>query len=197
MYRSYRPLLDALARRGLSVADIEEAAKESERTGRSIRDVLVNDSVITEFEMAEALAESHGMGCVDLVGYPIDPVAAGKIPFSLVLRHRVLGIAITDNELVVATSDPDDVVALDDVRAATGMVIRPTVAVRSELRKVIERLKRNDSDLSAMATRRGPRTTPRGRSDVDRRRRTGGQVCELADRAGHSVPGIRPASGTL
>jgi type IV pilus assembly protein PilB len=100
------------------------------------------------------------MDCTDLAGYPIDPAAAAKIPLSLVLRHRVLGIAITDNELVVATSDPDDVVALDDVRAATGMVIRPTVVVRSELRKVIERLKRNDNDLNAVGT------SPRAEDDT-------------------------------
>ena len=53
--------------------------------------------------------------------------------------------------MVVAISDPDDVVALDDVRAATGMVIQPVVAARSELRKLIDRLKRQDSDLGAVA----------------------------------------------
>jgi len=68
----------------------------------------------------------------------------------MVLRHRVLGIAIRGNELVVAISDPDDVVALDDVRAATGMVIHPVVAARSELRKHIDRLKRQDSNLGAV-----------------------------------------------
>lgn len=156
MYQTYRPLLDALARRGLDVADIEEAAQESQRTGRSIRDVLINDSVVTEFGMAEALADAHGIGSVDLVGYPIDPVAMDKIPFAVVLRHRVLGIAIRDDELVVAISDPDDVVALDDLRSATGMVIRPVVAARSELRKLIERLKRQDSDLGAVGAATRP-----------------------------------------
>src|SRR5664279_1806640 len=39
---------------------------------------------------------------------------------------------------------------LDDVRAATGMVIHPIVAARSELRKLIDRLKRQDSDLGAV-----------------------------------------------
>ena len=80
MFQSYRPLLDALARRGGDAAEIEEAAQESERTGRSIRDVLVNDSVITEFEMAEALAESHGMGCTDLVGVPDRPSGGRQDP---------------------------------------------------------------------------------------------------------------------
>ncbi len=150
MYQAYRPLLDALERRGGDVGEIEQAAKESDRTGRSIRDVLINDSVVTEFELTEALAESHGLSSVDLVGYPIDAAAAAKIPLALVLRHRVVGIAINGDQLVVAISDPDDVVALDDIRAATGMVIHPMVAARSELRKVIDRIKRKDSDLNAV-----------------------------------------------
>jgi type IV pilus assembly protein PilB len=94
----------------------------------------------------------NGLNSVDLVGYPIDAAALAKIPLALTLRHRVLGIAINDDELVVAVSDPDDVVALDDVRAATGMKIRPVVAARSELRKIIDRLKREGSDLIDVAS---------------------------------------------
>ena len=150
MYQSYRPLLDALADRGADVAEIEEAALESGRSGRSIRDVLINDSIVTEFALAEALGDAHGINSVDLVGYPLDPAAVARIPLAMVLRHRVLGIAIRETELVVAISDPDDVVALDDVRAATGMVIVPVVAARSELRKLIDRLKRQESDLSTL-----------------------------------------------
>jgi type IV pilus assembly protein PilB len=150
MFQTYRPLLDALTSRGVDAASVEEAAQESERTGRSIRDVLINDSVVSEFELAEALADANGIGLVDLVGYPVDPLAAAKIPLSMVQRHRLVGISIAGNELVVAISDPDDVVALDDVRSATGMVIRPVVAARSELRKLIDRVKRNDSDLGAV-----------------------------------------------
>ena len=150
MYESFQPLLDALADLGADVAELEEAAVEVRRTGRSIREVLVNDSVITEFQLAEALGDAHGMGSVDLVGYPIDPAAVAKIPLPVIMRHRVLGIALDGAELVVAISDPDDVVALDDLGAATGMPIRPVVAARSELRKLIDRVKRQDSNLGAV-----------------------------------------------
>ncbi|MEO5833752.1 MAG: GspE/PulE family protein [Nakamurella sp.] len=152
MYESFRPLLDALAKRGADVADLEDAALESQRTGRSIRDVLVNDSIITEFKLAEALADAHGIGSVDLVGYPLDPAAVAKIPLAVIMRHRVLGIAMENGELVVALSDPDDVMALDDLRAATGMVIRPVIAARSELRKLIDRVKRQDSNLGSVTS---------------------------------------------
>ena len=121
MFQTYRPLLDALVKRGASEEEVQNAASEAERSGRSIRDVLINDSVVTEMELTEAYAEASGIGAVDLVDYPVDPAAIAKIPMSLVLRHRVLGIGLVDDELIVATSDPDDVLALDDIRAATGM----------------------------------------------------------------------------
>jgi type IV pilus assembly protein PilB len=151
MYTPYRPLLDALQARGADAVALEDAAEEAERSGRSIREVLINDLVVTEVELIEASADVNGLNSVDLVGYPIDAAALAKIPLSLILRHRVLGIAINEDELVVAVSDPDDVMALDDVRAATGMRIRPVVAARSELRKIIDRLKREGSDLTDVA----------------------------------------------
>jgi type IV pilus assembly protein PilB len=151
MYQMYRPLLDALARRGADAIALQSAADEAERTGRSIRDVLINDRVVTEVELTEASGDVYGISSVDLVGFPIDAAAAAAIPLPLVLRHRVLGIAITDDELIVAVSDPGDVVALDDIRAATSLVVRPVVVARSELRKVIDRLQREDNDLGDVA----------------------------------------------
>jgi type IV pilus assembly protein PilB len=102
-------------------------------------------------ELIEASADTHGINSVDLVGYPIDAAAVAKIPLALIVRHRVLGIGMSGDELVVAVSDPDDVVAMDDVRAATGMTVVPVVAARSELRRLIDRLKREESDLADIA----------------------------------------------
>lgn len=147
----YRPLIQALMDRGVDGEALRKATEEADRTGRSIRDVLINEHVVTEMQLTEASAEAQGFSGVDLIGYPIDADAMAKIPLSLVTRHRVLGIAINGNDLVVALSDPHDVVALDDVRSATGMHIIPVVAARTELRKLIDRLKREDSDLGDIA----------------------------------------------
>jgi type IV pilus assembly protein PilB len=147
----YRPLIQALMDRGVDAESLRRATEEADRSGRSIRDVLINEHVVTEMQLTEASAEAQGFSGVDLIGYPIEAEAMAKIPLSMVVRHRVLGIAINGNDLVVALSDPHDVVALDDVRSATGMHIIPVVAARTELRKLIDRLKREDSDLGDMA----------------------------------------------
>jgi type IV pilus assembly protein PilB len=147
MYQTFRPLIDALIRRGADPATMERAVAEAERTGRSLRGVLINDQVVTETELTEAAADAYGITSVDLVGYPIDPAAMAKIPLSLVLRHRVMGLSLTADEIVVGITDPGDVVALDDLRAATGLIVRPVVVARSELRKVIDRMQREQNDL--------------------------------------------------
>ena len=151
-YAAYRPLLDALQERGADAHALQEAADEADRSGRSVRDVLINDRIVTELELTEASATAYGLNSIDLVGYPLDPAAMNKVPLQLVIRHRVLGVGFSGSNLVVAISDPADVVALDDIRASTGMPITPVVAARSELRKLIDRLKREENDLADIAT---------------------------------------------
>jgi type IV pilus assembly protein PilB len=160
MDETFRPLLEALKQRGVDPRAVEEAVDEADRTGRSIRDVLINDAVVTEIELTEASADAYGINSVDVLSYPIDPAAVAKIPLALVLRHRVLGLAINGNEIVVGVTDPGDIVALDDVRAATGLVVRPVVAARSELRRIIDRLQREDSDLGDIAASLRSEPTP-------------------------------------
>src|SRR5690242_2998198 len=124
---TFGPLLDALKHLGVDPQAVDAAGEEAQRSGRSVRAVLINDQVVTEEQLTEAAALAYGINTLDLVGFPIDPVALKKIPMSVVLRHRVLGLALHNGELTVGVTDPGDVVALDDIRAATGLIIRPVV----------------------------------------------------------------------
>ncbi|MFF0376623.1 GspE/PulE family protein [Actinoplanes missouriensis] len=151
MDQTFRPLLDALKQIGVDPHAVDAAADEAQRSGRSVRAVLINDQVVTEEQLTKAAAAAFGINTLDLVGFTPDPTALKRIPLPVVLRHRVLGLAINDGELVVGVTDPADVVALDDVRAATGMTIRPVVVARSEVRRIIERLQREGADLADLA----------------------------------------------
>ncbi len=146
-----RPLLDALKRLGVDPIAVDAAALEAQSSGRPIRAVLINDSVVTEEQLTAAAANAVGLATLDLVGYPIDQQALKTIPLPVVTRHRIVGLSLADNELLVGITDPGDVVAMDDVRAATGLNVRPVVVARSEVRKIIERLQRENTDLGDIA----------------------------------------------
>jgi type IV pilus assembly protein PilB len=147
MDQTFRPLLEALKQIGVDPVAVDSAAEEAQRSGRSVRAVLINDNVVTEEQLTSAAAAAFGINTVDLVSFTPDPAALKRIPLPVVLRHRVLGLSMSDGEIIVGVTDPGDVVALDDVRAATGMTVRPVVVARSEVRRIIERLQRESSDL--------------------------------------------------
>ena len=151
MDQTFRPLLEALKRIGVDPQAVDAAAEEAQRSGRSVRAVLINDQVVTEEQLTTAAAAAFGINTLDLVTFQPDPAALKRIPLPVVLRHRVLGLSMSDGEIIVGVTDPGDVVALDDVRAATGMTVRPVVVARSEVRRIIERLQREDSDLGDLA----------------------------------------------
>ncbi|MCW2496926.1 ATPase, T2SS/T4P/T4SS family [Jatrophihabitans sp.] len=165
MYDNQGPLLDALRVRGVRPSVLEAALNAA--AGRPLRDVLVAQGAVTEIELAEALADAYGLKSVDLAGYPIDAAAAAKLPIALSRRHRVLGIAIDDDEIVVAITDPGDVIALDDVRAATGMIVRPVVVARDELMTALDRFQRAENDLDDVAASMVSEESPLSVSSVD------------------------------
>ncbi|MFI6073664.1 GspE/PulE family protein [Actinoplanes sp. NPDC051343] len=150
MDQTFRPLLEALKQIGVDPVAIDAAADEAQKSGRSVRAVLINDNVVTEEQLTAAAARAFGINTVDLVSFVPDPAALKRIPLPVVLRHRVLGLSMANGEIIVGVTDPGDVVALDDVRAATGMTVRPVVVARSEVRRIIERLQRESSDLGEM-----------------------------------------------
>src|SRR3954467_6153731 len=99
MDQTFRPLLDALKQIGIDPAAVDAAADEAQRSGRSVRAVLINDQGVTEEQIPSAAATAFGINTLDLVGYSPDPVALKRIPLPVVLRHRVLGLAISDGDL--------------------------------------------------------------------------------------------------
>jgi type IV pilus assembly protein PilB len=155
MYGDQEPVLEVLRARGLDPVVLANASREAEESGRYLRYVLLDNGAVTEIEMADALAEAYGLTSVDLGNYPVDVAAAAKIPMTLARRHRVLGIAFDDEALVVAIVDPGDVLALDDVRASTGMLVRPVVVSRDELMKALDRFQRSEADLEDVAASLG------------------------------------------
>jgi type IV pilus assembly protein PilB len=160
MFQTYGPVLDALRLRGHDVLQLNAAVSSATDSGKALRDVLVDDRVVTEIELADALADAYGLTSVDLSTYSIDSQATAKVPVTLARRHSVLGIGFDGEEIVVAVTDPGDVLALDDVRAATGMPVRPMVAARDELTKLIDRIARSETDLDDVAASIAAETAP-------------------------------------
>ena len=109
---------------------------------------LVDTGVLTDVQIASARAANAGLPFVELVDYPIDRTAVALVSAALCRRHDVLPLALAADTITVAMSDPGDVFALDDIRAATRMRVVAVVAERQDLRNAMNRLLRADGELS-------------------------------------------------
>ena len=56
----------------------------------------------------------------DLSEYPIDPAAWELVPSALIRRHHAVPLGFDEKTLIVAVSDPANVIAMDDLRTTTG-----------------------------------------------------------------------------
>ena len=73
-----------------------------------------------------------------------------SIPIDAARRYHALPIRIDGDELVVAMSDPANILAIDDLRIVTGYSVRPVVATESDLANAIEKLSTAQTSVEDM-----------------------------------------------
>ena len=85
-----------------------------------------------------ALAEVMGLDVIDLAATEVDLSILRDFPIRLIHKYNVFPVGRENGALLLATSEPSDVHALDAVAAATGMSVVPVVAIPNELVKLIK-----------------------------------------------------------
>ncbi|GIG29136.1 GspE/PulE family protein [Cellulomonas marina] len=120
--------------------------------GTSLGRSLVAQGVLSEGGLTRALALQVGMTFVDLDGYPVDRTAVTLVPAALCRRYTVLPVALDGLSLVLATADPGNVLAVDDVRAVSGRPVVTVVATHDDLVRAIDRFCRADDEIEDLSS---------------------------------------------
>ena len=110
----------------------------SQSAGRRIDCVLVETGLVNEEDALKALAEALGLKFVDLSSVEIDRELLGKFPTSAVFRHTILPIGRDNGKVRVATHDPFNLEALNELSALSGFRLDPVLARRDD---VLQRIK--------------------------------------------------------
>jgi type IV pilus assembly protein PilB len=130
---------------------MDEAVARAEDVGQLPERLLVKDGTLTEDQLARAVAERFGLDHLDLSLYRVDPDAAKLVTAAAAKRYQALPVSFTDERtLLVAMSDPANVLALDDIGIMTGYEVRPAVASSTDVDALLLRL--DDPDFGNGAT---------------------------------------------
>jgi type IV pilus assembly protein PilB len=137
-----RRLGDVVVELGFAEREAVEAAVAAAREhGSAVGRVLVESGVLTSEQLARALADRNGLDFVDLNLFEVDKGAANLISAAEARRFRAIPVAFLDpGTILVATSDPSNVLGLDDIAITTGYKVRRAVATPEDIEAVVSQL---------------------------------------------------------
>jgi general secretion pathway protein E len=124
----------------LDEAGLERARRLAEGQGERLDRVLNKLGLVSERDMAAALAERLDLPLVAPEDYPDAPVLENEISTNFMKSAAVIPLGERDGELVLAMADPLDDYALKAMQLIAGMPVSPRVAVPAEIEAAVDRL---------------------------------------------------------
>lgn len=114
--------------------------------------VLMDLGVVGEREIMHAKAQEQGHPFVDLDNQKVDSSALNVVPERIVKLHSVFPVKKENSTIWLATSNPNNLQALDDVRLASGCYVKPVIAVPGAIEDAI---RKNYSSNNGAAAEKG------------------------------------------
>ena len=136
--------LSGLARRLVEDALLdEEKARQifeaSLKNKKPFVSLLVENKLVASKQIAEAAMHEFGEPLVDIDMIDIDPSVVKLVKKELITKHHALPVFRRGKRLVVAVSNPTNILALDEIKFATGLIIEAIIAEEDKLARNIDR----------------------------------------------------------
>jgi general secretion pathway protein E len=129
-----------VAHQKLTDADLQRAKRVQEGAGEALDTLLLKLGLVSERDLAEALAAQLHLPLVRPADYPETPATNGALSPRFLKDARVIPLAEDEQGLTVAMANPTDDYVLTALRLATGKTILPQVGIPSELEVAFARL---------------------------------------------------------
>src|SRR5882672_6821087 len=132
-------LLKTLVDRGLLPETDRQRASDAIKDAPDFppHQVLIDKGFIKEQLLLPVLAEEFGLELVDLSHATITPDVLAGMPLRLVHRKNLMPIARNNGTVIVATGDPYDAYALDELHTLTGLHVHPVLASPREITRLL------------------------------------------------------------
>ena len=139
--RNISGLARALAQHGvMSEAEAEALQVQSQSSGVPFVEQVLSGKRLSAQQLAVFASRAFGVPLLDLGGFDVDQINREYFDTRIAQARRVLPLHKRGNRLYVATSDPANLQALDEVRFKTNLVVEPVVVEDDKLAAAIAKL---------------------------------------------------------
>jgi type IV pilus assembly protein PilB len=106
-------------------------------SGRNIVSILQEENILDEQQIARIIAAGNKIDFVNLSPDMVEPIAAHMVTSQIANQHNLIPFKKTDDKLLVAMSNPLDLVVRDQIELRTGCKVVPVAATPSAIRGAI------------------------------------------------------------
>jgi type IV pilus assembly protein PilB len=139
--RNISGLARALAQHGvMSEQEAEALQVQSQSSGVSFVEQVLSGKRLSAHQLAVFASRAFGVPLLDLAGFDFDQINREYFDTRIAQARRVLPLHKRGNRLYVATSDPANLQALDEVRFKTNLVVEPVVVEDDKLAQAIAKI---------------------------------------------------------
>ncbi len=129
---------EALVAKGLITAEqLKLALAARTSPNERVDQILLRQQLIAEKDLIAVFSEQLMIPVVELTESEIDRDLLGLIPSRLVHKYCLMPVAKNGKGVRVATADPYNMYALDEVRTCINMAVEPVLATKAEIQRMI------------------------------------------------------------
>ena len=127
---------------------VQRAIEDAKARGMPPERLMVEDSMISPEQLSRAMAERYGLDHLDLGIFKVDMSAANLLSATAAKRYGAVPVTyLDDRTLLVAMSDPANVLAVDDIALLTRLDVKPAVASVEDITSLIARMNRFEDSV--------------------------------------------------
>ncbi len=140
---------ELLVRQNMLTPDqLQKARDEARSQGQRLGNQITKLGYLQESELTDFVAKQYGVPSIDLEEFEIDPDVIKLIPEEVALKHSVLPVNRAGSTLILATADPSNIFAIDDIKFLTGYNVEVVVASEEGIKAAIDKYYDQSSSFS-------------------------------------------------
>ncbi len=117
---------------------LNDALEVHRATGSPLGRVLVDLGYASQGAILSVMARQIGIEYIDFAERRPEPAAVALVSRELAVRYTLMPVEVSDGVLLVAMADPQNVLALDDLRIITAHDIKPAISTKDDIIAAIE-----------------------------------------------------------
>ena len=118
---------------------LSKAMEEQKKSGSRLTSVLISLGFLKDAQILEAMAKHYQVQPLDLMTFEVDPAVISLVPKEVCQKYNLIPVQKAGQTLIVAFTDPSNMMVKEDLRFITRLRITPVVGSEHSISQAIEK----------------------------------------------------------